>query len=65
MALRADGTVVAWGTNEVGEVTIPLEATNVVMVAVFPALRKIAPADEEVNVMTRFDVVLTGLPPAS
>ena len=28
-------------------------------------LRKTAPAEEEVNVITRFDVVLAGLPPAS
>ena len=38
---------------------------SVVMVVVLERLRKTAPAEDEANVMTRFEVVLTGLPPAS
>ena len=38
---------------------------TVVMVAVLPALRKMAPAEEDVRVTTRFEVVLAGLPRTS
>jgi hypothetical protein len=33
LALRADGTVMAWGTNSSGQITIPSTATNVIAIA--------------------------------
>lgn len=33
LALRRDGTVVAWGTNSVGQTNVPLDATNIVSIA--------------------------------
>lgn len=33
LALRADGTVVAWGRNDYGQTTVPLSATNVIALA--------------------------------
>ena len=33
MALRADGTVIAWGDNTYGQTTVPASATNVVAIA--------------------------------
>jgi len=33
LALRADGTVVGWGDNSYGQITIPASATNVVAIA--------------------------------
>ena len=35
------------------------------MVVVLEKLRKMAPTEEEASVITRFEVVLTGLPKAS
>ena len=34
MAVRADGSVVAWGSNSFGQSNVPTEATNVVALAV-------------------------------
>jgi len=33
LALKADGTVVAWGWNDYGQTIVPAEATNVVAIA--------------------------------
>lgn len=33
LALRADGTVIAWGNNVSGQTTVPATATGVVAVA--------------------------------